>query len=291
MSYLERFTAGRLPESDVADQPTLRFIQAVEGGQNERTQEQFRQEYQPDSEQRMPRFLKLVQFAPRLSRESVLMFADIMFDAVARPGDYGHDMFVRLRILTSACPNCGDLTGWLDDKAARHGRRLPLAVADLFGTYEHSAEKSWPVLAEEVRRAILDEETPVLDLLKYTLEGPPHLNLGRLRWALAEHPKYDSFRTHLTTLLVRQAEEDGTRTLRCRVVTSVPATWQGNFPEEGRPMESRLDYQLNHGAAVAAYDMDVLLPALRRWREDGLSDPVAAMALEKIIEGFQDHGE
>lgn len=296
-TYLERFFAGVVPEDDIPDQPTIRYIRKIMRGNFDG--KEFESLYLDSHEKLTGLLNKFVQFAGLLSRNVAYQVCDNMLAWLAKPESANlwpePERFVMdvmpdvISIITlSGTPDKDVLAitqqqpqekDWFGEKIEQYGGNAPFVAIDLteyaikdgLANQEHVNR-----LCMCLRREFVVGGRTFLPMLLFC-----RYSLGWFLESLKKCADYGSFRTQLTEKLISEADKDTSGELRERIILSlVGVSWPAG--SRNPPIESytiSVDKQKNE----QTYDMGLLLPVLKKWRSVRCTDQVAEAALSYLV--------
>jgi len=305
ISYLDRFYDGRVRDSADCDTPTLEYLQQLDASGFDRSA--FTSRYLSTHANLVGPLNKLVQFSPWVSMRHALKMADAILEWVSVPANAAvwpepancmpAVMQDAPRILLRAEDAEPDRSGDPMRRTRVHSR----AVARFLRTRVRKWAEVCPLVSCELIRVFEDSipasherESLVATFLtgfvaKYVdgsacvlrPQDNPRWYLRRLLYFLPRFPDYAGLRPKLTRKLLRDARAEGRGRTRAAVAwTLARGAWPPQLPEES---VAKLDKQSH----PALFDMNTLLPELKRWRQtDFGADPEAWHALALVLASY-----
>ena len=299
--YIERFFAGEVPDVDISDQPTLQYIQRImKEGFNSND---FESLYLDSQEKLTGPLNKLVQFSGLIPHRLAYGICDTILYWIAdpehaevwpEPERYIYDMLPDVFTIIDNADSRQRVPGrddgvadkreeWLTKEVQLHTRKAPLlSTAIVKGAIEKGYkgfDKLPKVLLEHFEASFLKEERLLL----------PAVSVSRyaLAWLLDRLSKYDgyeNFRTELTQKLISEANYDKTNKLKERIVISLVSTTPPARSGE-IPIES-YGFSVEKQANERNYDMNLIIPALKKWHTVNWSDEIAKRAFSRLKQEY-----
>ena len=301
--YIERFFAGEVPDGDVPDQPTLKYIRRImKEGFNAN---EFESLYLDSQKKLTGPLNKIVQFAGLIPRRLAYEICDTIFYWISKPEhakccpeperfiisvipdvfeiiDYT-DMRRRKHRVYDGIDIADERAKWLTKVVQLHTRKAPLlAVAIVESAIEKGykgADKLPDVLLEHFEGGFLKEERPLL----------PSVSISRfaLAWlmdVISEYPGYRNIRESFTQKIIAEAENESGTDLKERIIFSLVATTTSARSGEIRPEEHQ--FSVEKGKNEQKYDMSSITDALKKWYTVKWSDEIAKRAFSRLKQEY-----
>jgi hypothetical protein len=300
--YLLRFLAGRVVPTDVPDRPTLRYFKMLAEKNFDPTE--FVRLYLDTPDKMTGPLNKAVQFAGLIQPTLACQICDTILDWIADPAhatmwpeperfmaDTLPDVLAIVDRagsgLRSHSPGLADE----DDEAAEDDtdrwteatvkRYMPTAPALSLAMAERSAKRGNAQMAEQLRALVLqDFKHHFIQQRRPLLPGLAHsrFSLASLLGDLSRivgREQYSAIKLDLTNALVSQTQGPEGRQMAEQIVFSLLQTLRPARRGEIAPEEYQ--FNLDHAANEANYDMSLILPILRDWPV-GQGDPLTERA-------------
>jgi hypothetical protein len=287
-----------VPHHGVPDQPTLQFIRRLNHGSFDKAE--FIDSYLSSGDRRTRELNKFVQFAGVIVKDAAWQVCDAMVEWLALPENgaevqpnftsYEGIMVDVVSILRDAGQGCSMGTrltassasteDWILEKTMQNAGPAPFVAIELV---EYACNPSFSLALPNTRRELADclcreyvqgekRFLPVLGQSRYAL--------CRLVGALTKCGSYPAIKSSLTEKIVREADDDETHRLKAQVIVSLVHT---RYPVGQEDNLENYEFSVDSPANEATYAMDVLRPAIIRWKIAPLSDKVADKAREYFI--------
>jgi len=307
--YIGRYFSGGLVENEVPDQPTLRYIRLLR--QEGFSKKAFEDQYLSSLERLTGSMNKVVQFAGLIPMEHVFSICDTILAWISdpqkaevwpNPESFVSDMMGDVHgILTTAAQDAEDLDEkvnrlerleergravekWITEKITEYSRKSPFVAIELVSRTHNSFGTSPSDLEEQLARELCDAFVSGKKAFLPAVRGS-RFHLARLLYAMRNAPNYADIKLELTGKLISEANADDSKELRSQFVLSLvgvryPAR-SGEIPLEA--YEISVDKKNNDDL----YDMNFVVPALRKWQKEGLPDKLAEKAMENLLNRYE----
>jgi hypothetical protein len=311
-AYLERFLSGCLSGNDLPDQPTLLFIRdAIKMGVDAGL---FQRMYLDNYKKLTGTLNKFIQFSELVPAERALQVCDVMLAWIAENGipaewpksqNYYEalvrdvSVIARRSLEISSASEAGEgqeginlnaggsLTfSWLKNAIEEHGINAWEMSERLLYDMEGNAEGG--VSNDQ----ILQLRKELVDMLVVTyVNGEKSLLpvVKKDRFAIQKfikiiqiHPLYENFVQKFVGKLLIEAENDSSHCLKIGIIMLLVGWERPAFDED--PPASTYNFKTSKAFIEKMCDMQILLPAFKRWIAVKLPDPVASRAFLKLKE-------
>jgi hypothetical protein len=305
VSYFERFKTGRVSKNEVSDQSILRYIQEIRrtGFDKSTFQEKFLDSFQKLNND-MNRFK---QFSGLLTRDLAIEICDcildwmcdrehwsvwdpidqypssVMPDVKAIIEEAGQFYFERAARRTKQAPGTTkNLRKWITEKLEA------LVVRDVIVAHNfiHSVAK-WQ-LDENIIRAIVGKTTKAQFLDEHSSlwdKISSHNHLCLVLEMLKYNDDYEEVRDEVTKLVFEKTKSDNSKGLMSNVIMSLV---HFSHPASRPNLFDQYEFSVNKSENSESYDMTVLFPLIKAWKNHQFKDPVVAKAFEHLLSEYAD---
>ncbi len=305
-SYFRRYMSGCVPSTEVPDQRILQYVRDIE--RNGFDQESFEERYLDSYEKLRNDLNRFVQFSGLLSKDLARDICDCMLDwicdrehwSVWGEDDGSKYVSAVMSDIKSIVESAGQFEFSLAQRQARWSdvettdtkewakdRLEKLASKDtIVGIqYENYVAKdllgereSKKLLGAEVKREFLGNEEAFWE----QAEGKNHY----LRWLLGTlkyNDDYESIKDQVTESILGRAEVDKSGYFAESVVISlVEYKYYAGRPD----LIEGYEFSVNKAENRRTFNMDMVLPVLKRWEDRRFADPVASKAFEHLMAAY-----
>jgi hypothetical protein len=298
VSYFRRYTSGRVPSTEVPDQPTLRYIHDIR--KKGFKQKDFEQHYL-DSHKKLTNDLnRFVQFSELLPNELAMEVCDCMLEWICERQHWkvwDHEEQYVLAMM-------GDIKRIIDSAgqfgfARDHRRHTPskgewatdwlgkLVSKDIIVAIEYAAYVAKNELGEKETKTLLgtalkDKFFEDKETIWEKVKGH-RIHLGRVLGALKYNDDYESIREQVTKSVLERIEaEKSSEFLESVVISLVRYQYPAGRPDFIDGYEFHVDKEENQ----KTYDMNMLLPLIKRCKGREFKDPVSAKAYEHLLKAY-----
>jgi hypothetical protein len=302
-SYFTRYTLGCVPNKEVPDQPTLRYIRDI--NKNGFQKKEFEQKYLNSFEKLTNDCNRFVQFSGLLPKKLAQEVCDCILDWMCDRQHWSvwelEDEYTSavMEDVKRIMNNAGQL------EYARDLRDLSLTSEETTKLNEWAKNKLKELISKDIIVAIAyaryakdilgEKEARILlgttlkerffsneDAIWEKAEGCRNY-LGWILGVLQYNEDYENIREQVTGSALKKTENDKSGKFAESLVISLVVY---HYPAGKPDLIDRYEFHINKEENQKTYDMDMLLPLIAKWKERKFKDPVAAKAYEYLLKEY-----
>jgi KAP family P-loop domain len=293
-SYFQRFVSGCVPDSDLPDRPTLKYVKKVRAeGLDPQV---FEDAYLGSMDKITGPLNKVVQFSAFLGGQNVLHMCDVILNWTARPESMGI-WSQRSRFYSAMCADVYhtlrgsqnlNLDEWLPKSVLRIAVRSPLLSVTLIEMLSPSNapislishEKEGQLVGLWAKTVVDHFITGLQPLASVVTQY--RFQLAHLLIGLKKHyGGYEEIKKTFTAKLIDEVGPDRNPALQREILLALTDEVRHAMVDDPVPVDA---YQFTYSKDKNNewFDMSAILPILKKWHAEGVADLLAQRVIREL---------